>query len=77
MPLKMLLRSRVKFLVEELGKEKLIDAQIAGSNLTIRSLLPADQTWEEETVELFLPNKLIHWFKLDRQEQSFHERDRI
>lgn len=65
------------FLVEELGKEKLISTQIAGSHLTIRSLLPADQTWEGETIELFLPHKFIHWFKLDRQEQSLHERDRI
>lgn len=65
------------YLVEELGKEKLISVQIAGSNMTIRSLLPADQTWEGETIELFLPNKLIHWFKLDRQEQSLHERDRL
>jgi multiple sugar transport system ATP-binding protein len=64
------------YLVEELGKEKLINVRIAGSDLTIRALLPIDRTWEGETVNLVLPNNLIHWFSL-KNNLPFHERDRL
>jgi multiple sugar transport system ATP-binding protein len=63
------------YLVEELGKEKLISVRVTGSNLTIRALLPIDQTWEGETVTLVLPNKLIHWFSFN-EDKLPHQRDR-
>jgi multiple sugar transport system ATP-binding protein len=51
------------YLVEELGKENLLSIRIDGSDLTIRALLPANFTWEEDTVSLNFPEKQIHWFE--------------
>ena len=53
------------YLVEDLGKEKLLSVQVKNSEITIRGLLPADQTWDEENVTLALPARAIHWFDKD------------
>ena len=55
------------YLVEELGKEKLISVHVAGqdgsgADLTLRALLPAGQNWEGNLVRLKVPRHLIHWF---------------
>ncbi len=55
------------YLVENLGMHKLISVQVGAQQsppVTIRALLPADQTWSGETVTLTLPLELIHWFDL-------------
>ena len=49
------------YLVEELGKEKLISVKIGGSELTVRSLCPANQRFGER-LALTFPQDLIHWF---------------
>ncbi|HBB33256.1 MAG TPA: sugar ABC transporter ATP-binding protein [Cyanobacteria bacterium UBA9273] len=50
------------YLVEELGKEKLLSVRVDGSDKTVRALLPADQNWHGDTVALALPAKALHWF---------------
>ncbi|MGF1495493.1 MAG: ABC transporter ATP-binding protein [Elainellaceae cyanobacterium] len=51
------------FLVEDLGKEKLISVQVQGSSRhTLRALIPAEQQWEGDTVTLALPFEAMHWF---------------
>ncbi|NJK47688.1 ABC transporter ATP-binding protein [Candidatus Gracilibacteria bacterium] len=66
------------YLVEELGKEKLINVRVKGTDLTVRALLSAKQNWEDETVRLVLPNKSTHWFNYNGDRaQPLHERDRI
>ncbi|NES65640.1 MAG: ABC transporter ATP-binding protein [Okeania sp. SIO2D1] len=52
------------FLVENLGKEKLLIAQVENSEQNIRALVPYDQTWGE-LVTLELPAKQIHWFDVE------------
>jgi multiple sugar transport system ATP-binding protein len=53
------------FLVENLGKEQLLSVQIEGSDKTFRSLIPADQSWDGDQVELALPEHSIHWFDVE------------
>ncbi|MDY7008762.1 MAG: ABC transporter ATP-binding protein [Cyanobacteriota bacterium] len=52
------------FLVEDLGKEKLLIARVENSEQNIRTLVPYDQTWDE-LVTLELPAKQIHWFDVE------------
>jgi multiple sugar transport system ATP-binding protein len=66
----------IVYLVEELGKEKLISVRVEGSNLTLRALLPIDRTWEGDNVELAIANSSIHWFSFDKS-KPLHQRDRI
>jgi multiple sugar transport system ATP-binding protein len=63
------------YLVEELGKEKLISVRVSGSDLTLRVLVPSDRTWEGDLVKLVVPRS-IHWFSCDR-DKLLHERDRL
>lgn len=57
------------FLVENLGMSYLLSIRVKGTeNTTIRSLLPADQTWEDE-VNLALPPERLHWFNLQTGER--------
>ena len=53
------------FLVEELGKEKLISLKVDDSNLTIRVLLPADCDWGGNTIRLALSLQQLHWFDVE------------
>lgn len=53
------------YLVEDLGKEKLLSVRIDGSDQTLRAIVPPDQTWESETVQLTLPRKQMHWFDVE------------
>jgi multiple sugar transport system ATP-binding protein len=64
------------YLIEELGKEKLISVRVLGSDLTLRILLPSDRTWEGDLIKLVVPDRLIHWFCCDR-DKLLHERDRL
>jgi multiple sugar transport system ATP-binding protein len=49
-------------LVEQLGKENLITVQIAGTDLSIRALLPNDRPWENAKLRLSLPVERLHCF---------------
>jgi len=54
------------FLVENLGMSDLVSLRVHGDeNLVIRSLIPADATWERENLELAIPPNAIHWFSED------------
>lgn len=53
------------YLVEDLGKEKLISVRVDGSERTVRGLLPADQYWDGDRVTLTLLAKAIHWFDVE------------
>ncbi len=51
------------FLVENLGMSDLVSLRVHGDeNLVIRSLIPADATWQREDLELAMPPHAIHWF---------------
>ena len=50
------------FLVEDLGKEKLLSLRVAGSELVVRALVPYDVSWNEEKTVVKLASNLIHWF---------------
>lgn len=52
-------------LVEDLGKEQLLTVQIEGSEKTLRSLIPAEQSWESDQVRLALPDPKLHWFDIE------------
>ncbi|HBL10052.1 MAG TPA: sugar ABC transporter ATP-binding protein [Cyanobacteria bacterium UBA11162] len=61
---KNLIRGRV-YLVENLGMHKLISVNVEGSRtepITIRALVPTDQSWGGEDVTLTLPPQDTHWF---------------
>ncbi|MEQ9670942.1 ABC transporter ATP-binding protein [Coleofasciculus sp. G2-EDA-02] len=66
------------YLVEDMGKEKLISVRVRGSQgsegKTIRALLPADHYWdgEEDTVTLALPEKTMHWFDVESGDRFTH-----
>ncbi|TVU53863.1 MAG: ABC transporter ATP-binding protein [Arthrospira sp. PLM2.Bin9] len=53
------------YLMEDLGKEKLLSVRINGSEQTLRAVIPADQLWESEQVKLSLSRKQMHWFDLE------------
>ncbi len=70
------------FLIEELGKEKLLSVRIQGTELTLRVLLSAEHTLEGETVYWELPDEKIHWFRWDGVrdpdcQQPLDRRDRL
>lgn len=53
------------YLVENLGMHNLISVYVKSSNhesVSIRALLPADQTWNQEAISLSISPHLIHWF---------------
>ncbi|MFP4132783.1 MAG: ABC transporter ATP-binding protein [Halothece sp.] len=53
-------------LVEDLGKEQLLTVAIEGSeDKQLRSLVPADQTWDSDQVALALPPNSLHWFDVN------------
>lgn len=53
-------------LVEDLGKEQLLTVQIEGAeDKQIRSLIPADQSWNSEQVNLAIPVNSRHWFDVE------------
>jgi multiple sugar transport system ATP-binding protein len=53
------------FLVEDMGKEKLISVRIQGSEKPLRALLPADASWDGDTIELTIPMEATHWFDVE------------
>ncbi|MGD1875084.1 MAG: ABC transporter ATP-binding protein [Mastigocoleus sp.] len=56
------------FLVENLGMHSLVSVQIQNTgaeNITIRALLPPDQSWNNKEVTLALPKNYLHWFDVD------------
>lgn len=52
------------YLVEDLGKEKLVSAKIKGSKQALRSLIPADASWDGDEIALAL-SKSRHWFDVE------------
>lgn len=53
------------FLVEDLGKEKLISVRVQGSDKNLRAIVPADQEFSPEQLTLALPQKQMHWFNVE------------
>lgn len=53
------------YLMEDLGKEKLLSVRINGSEQTLRAVIPADLLWESEQVKLSLSRQQMHWFDLE------------
>ncbi|PNW37554.1 UNVERIFIED_CONTAM: sugar ABC transporter ATP-binding protein [Euhalothece sp. KZN 001] len=54
-------------LVEDLGKEQLLTVQVKGAtDKQLRSLIPADQSWNSDKVHLALPVNSRHWFDVER-----------
>ncbi|NJO41891.1 MAG: ABC transporter ATP-binding protein [Cyanobacteria bacterium RU_5_0] len=50
-------------LMENLGMSDLLSVRVKGANnITVRTLLPADQPWREEEIALAFPPESIHWF---------------
>ncbi|NBD14668.1 MAG: ATP-binding cassette domain-containing protein [Cyanobacteria bacterium] len=59
-------------LVEDLGKEQLLTVEVEGAGeKQLRSLIPIDQTWDREEVELALPKHSLHWFDVERGNRLF------
>lgn len=55
------------FLVENLGMFKLVSVHIGNGTddpIVLRSLLPPDQDWHQQELELALPLESIHWFDI-------------
>jgi multiple sugar transport system ATP-binding protein len=53
-------------LVENLGMSHLVSVRVAGAeNLTVRALLPTDQSWSGNGLSLALPPQHTHWFHLE------------
>lgn len=66
------------YLVEQLGKENLVSIRVNGSNLTIRALLPAEQAFSEEKIQISFRSNRIHWFRWNGDpHQSVEQRDRL
>ncbi len=56
------------FLVENLGMYKLVSVRVTSSQaepMTVRALLPPDQSWANEEITLALPSENIHWFDVE------------
>lgn len=61
------IRGRV-YLVENLGMHYLVSVRVEGSQtepITVRALLPTDQSWSGEEITLVLPPQDIHWFDVE------------
>jgi multiple sugar transport system ATP-binding protein len=55
------------FLVENLGMHNLVSVRVDSSYsepLTVRALLPTNQTWDSEQITLALQPRSIHWFDI-------------
>lgn len=51
------------FLVENLGMSDLLSMRVNGSDQTVvRVLMPTDQEWSRENIQLAFPAHKIHWF---------------
>ncbi|HEY9873356.1 MAG TPA: ABC transporter ATP-binding protein [Candidatus Obscuribacterales bacterium] len=62
-----IIKGRVS-LVENLGMHYLVSVRIQDSHagtVTVRALLPIDQTWSNESITLALPPQSIHWFDVE------------
>jgi multiple sugar transport system ATP-binding protein len=58
------------YLVENLGMQNLVSIRVKGLELlTVRALLPSDQKWNSEGVELIFPSQSIHWFDVKTGER--------
>jgi len=57
------------FLVEDLGKEKLLSVRARGSDKTLRALVPADCTWDSDTIDLAIASRFLHWFDVESGER--------
>ena len=56
------------FLVENLGMHNLVSVSVPNPHsgaLTVRALLPTDQTWDNEQITLALQPRSIHWFDIE------------
>ena len=53
------------YLVEELGKEKLLSVRIEETDITVRVLIPANQDWQENHLSLTISPINIHCFEIE------------
>lgn len=49
-------------LVENLGMNDLLTIEVRGLADHLRALLPPDQTWGKQQIQLVLPTEALHWF---------------
>ncbi|NJK30502.1 MAG: ABC transporter ATP-binding protein [Acaryochloris sp. RU_4_1] len=54
-------------LVENLGMSNLVSLDVQGCDLTLRALLPTDQTWSGDEISLALSPPQLHWFDVQTQ----------
>jgi multiple sugar transport system ATP-binding protein len=57
------------FLIEDLGKEKLLSVKVKDSDQTLRLMVSADKMWAGEVVKLALSPQQIHWFEIETGER--------
>ncbi len=57
------------FLVENFGREQLISVRVEDSDLKLRALIPPDQSWDSDRVELSLASNQMHWFDAQTEER--------
>ncbi|NJK99984.1 MAG: ABC transporter ATP-binding protein [Spirulinaceae cyanobacterium SM2_1_0] len=50
------------FLVENFGREQLLSVRVENSDLKLRALIPPDQHWERDRLELTWTPEQSHWF---------------
>ena len=68
-----IIRGKV-FLREHLGMHNLVSVKVdssLGSDITVRVLLPTDQSWSERDITLALPDQSIHWFDVQTGDALF------
>ncbi|MGL5080317.1 MAG: ABC transporter ATP-binding protein [Microcoleaceae cyanobacterium] len=56
------------FLIEDLGKEKLLSIHINNSEQTLRATVPNSATWSDP-ITLSLPRREMHWFNAETGER--------
>ncbi|HEY9619140.1 MAG TPA: ABC transporter ATP-binding protein [Crinalium sp.] len=69
------------FLVENLGMHNLVSIRVQGGQnepVILRSLLPPNDNWYNQTLTLALPAESLHWFDVDSGDAVFRvERERV
>lgn len=69
------------FLVENLGMHNLVSLRVQGTEnnpVTLRALLPPNNNWQNQILNLILPPDHLHWFDAETGEAIFRDaRERL
>jgi multiple sugar transport system ATP-binding protein len=69
------------FLVENLGMHNLISLRVQGTEtnpITLRALLPPNNNWQNQILNLILPPDHLHWFDTETGDAIFRDaRERL